>query len=235
MAARAAVVGRWIFTIVGALALCSCGVRNQVLEGKAVWPYKETTIEQALKVKPSKRLPVTVGVAFIDTDFWSRILERDEAEFDAFVSQMRQRGLIGRVTLMQGIQSTTIADIRAAGAVNGVDTVLVIEHKVTLKMFPNYLSILYLTIIGLWIVPGHVVEASATVKASLWDVRTGYLYLSADGTGEGSTFSRFMHLEHSGGPRAAGIALRKALTNLFADIQEETPFAIERVQKHFGQ
>ena len=67
--------------------------------------------------------------------------------------------------------------IRLAAAQQGADAVLIIRSVDQTDRYLNYASFLYITIIGLWIVPGSDLDALVMLRGAMWDVGNAYLYM----------------------------------------------------------
>ena len=74
--------------------------------------------------------------------------------------------------------------IRLAAAQQSADAVLIIRSVADTDSYSNYASILYLTIIGWWIVPGTDIDSLVIMRGAMYDVANAYLYLTAEAEGE---------------------------------------------------
>lgn len=76
---------------------------------------------------------------------------------------------------------------RIAAARLNADAILFLNDDTVVDEYSNVLSILNLTIVGMWIVPAHHLDAYSVYEASLFDVNNGYLYAVASGKGTSTT------------------------------------------------
>jgi len=104
---------------------------------------------------------------------------------------------------------------RLAAARHGADAVMIVTGAADVDAYSNPLSLLYLTIVGMWIVPGSHRDALFAANATLWDVATGYLYASAEAEGRGTLVRPLLFIDDdeviARARREALIALRDEL------------------------
>ena len=85
--------------------------------------------------------------------------------------------------------------VRVAAARFGADAVLVVNIYNDDDWYVNPLSILYVTIAGMWIVPGTHLDVISLSEGYLVDVRNEYLYLNVMGKGHASTVRPLMYID----------------------------------------
>ncbi len=73
---------------------------------------------------------------------------------------------------------------RAAAARLQADALLVLNVATDVDQYVNPASILDLTLVGLWVIPGHHVDALTIIEGAMIDNRNEYLYVLARGEGE---------------------------------------------------
>ncbi|MCX8073023.1 MAG: hypothetical protein N3C12_11300 [Candidatus Binatia bacterium] len=83
------------------------------------------------------------------------------------------------------VSGTDVKSVRLAAAKHGADAVLIMRAASQVDRYLNGFPVLYLTIVGLWLVPDTNVDALAMVQGAMWDVANGYLYATAEAFGEG--------------------------------------------------
>ncbi|MBM9501610.1 hypothetical protein JWG44_15255 [Leptospira sp. 201903071] len=167
-------------------------------------------IKHYLSLKPQLRLPFRVGVYFlepegsnyrIDAKNKSAILTIEEnLKAEKIVSQMflisasvydldSERYESGFKNYYQNRTRTLdgIKKIRILASRYGADAVLVVKSTPRYEQKPNILSLLYATIVGIWLVPGSHGESTFTFEGTLWDVRNEYLYLTTESEASSSS------------------------------------------------
>jgi len=131
---------------------------------------------------------------------------------------------ISGLTVEPGAAATELKRIRLAAARHGADAVLVIKAAGQVDDYVSPLSVFYLTIVGLWVVPGTHHDALFVVRGGLWDVRNEYLYLTAEAEGLGQRVGPVWVRSRGAVDEARGIAmkgfqeeLRKRMNTLASD------------------
>lgn len=149
-------------------------------------------IQTILDRKPQLPRPFRLGVYFQDPAeanrgslAWDWTPEDKQVLLDAGES-LRRRGLISEVAYIgpSFVENEDLRSIRKAAAQHGVDGVLIVGGLGDLDRYNNRWGPCYAAIITTLFVPGTVVESLFVSSAALWDVRNGFLYLSAEADGE---------------------------------------------------
>ncbi|MEM7180870.1 MAG: hypothetical protein AAF518_08150 [Spirochaetota bacterium] len=215
------------------LLFIQCQTTTYKKKSEVVWP--EDNLKANLKIKPSVKSPFSVGIYYVNDEYWSKILANSKAgELQEFDKEIVSTGAVSYINIINKAHQNTVEAIRAAGARQDVDAVLILEDSTTFEYRLNFLSPLYLTIVGLWFVPGHSSEALITMKASLWDVKTGYLILTSRGEGEYNTWGSYQSLNNRELPaRTIKGATKESLKSLLRHIKRETPKAIIKLSKYY--
>jgi len=81
------------------------------------------------------------------------------------------------------VAKNDLAGIRLAAAEHGADAVLVLNGITEVDRYNNFASFLYLTVVGLWLVPGTHTDSLFVLDGAMWDVKNQYLYLSVESEG----------------------------------------------------
>src|SRR5512145_2171842 len=68
---------------------------------------------------------------------------------------------------------------RSSAARRAADAVLVITGASAVDRYSNWASLLYVTLVGLWVVPGTHADGIFLAAGSVWDVRNEFLYATA--------------------------------------------------------
>jgi hypothetical protein len=99
--------------------------------------------------------------------------------------------------------------IRLAAAEHGADAVLVFNGITDVDRYNNYSAFLYLTVVGLWLVPGTHADSLFVLDGAMWDVKNQYLYLSIEAEGLASKMGPQMVLQNKESTNEAkGLALQ---------------------------
>ncbi|CUS36178.1 hypothetical protein [Candidatus Nitrospira nitrificans] len=93
--------------------------------------------------------------------------------------------------------------IRLAAAEHGADAVLIVNGIADVDRYNNYSAFLYLTIVGMWLVPGTHADSLFVLDGAMWDVKNQYLYLSVESEGVASKMGPTMVLQNKKGTTEA--------------------------------
>ncbi len=122
------------------------------------------------------------------------------------------------------------AAIRELAATYGVDAVAIIDSATEYDQYVNPLSVFYLTVVGLWIVPGSEVNALSMLRAQVRDVHNGFLYAVARGEGEANLVRPRIYLEKQDAERKAW---EKAASDLAPDFETRMRnLALQAARQH---
>jgi rhombotail lipoprotein len=100
--------------------------------------------------------------------FWTEALKREGIISDAFIIPS---------SLISG---SDLEGLRQEAAENGAGAILVISGISDVERYANYLSLLYVSGVGLWMVPGTNVDSIFLMDGAMWDVKRQYLYLRVE-------------------------------------------------------
>lgn len=181
------------------------GLPRDKLRSEAAQPPKdegaaisEGQIRQALAARRKLRIPFRLAIYFVPSpspsgekqppnkDSSWRWEEEDRNKFRKIADALKAKALIsGYVMLGDGVvEGQSMKAIRLAAAEGGADAVLVVKGAGSARSDPNALAMTYLLVLPALIVPGMDTDTVFAASVSLWDVRRGSLYLSADTDGE---------------------------------------------------
>lgn len=158
----------------------------------------EDEIKRILELKPQIKFPFKLGVYFSESyGGWYRWYGSNYRKWGkneqetTWLDQLKTEGIISDVVPISSVTVTGHDDkkgflktIRFAAARHGVDAVLIVDYNCGVDRYNNYSAVLYLTILGGYLVPGTHSDALVIMKGALWDVRNEYLYLTVDAEGE---------------------------------------------------
>jgi len=184
--------------------------------------YTEATLEEIANLKPQINPPIKIAVAQ-PTGYkaWS---SEEIQEIESWLPQLKSAGLANDLVvipkyLQRDCCHQNIDDRRAAAAKLQADAVIIIDDSVTTDKYLNPLSFLNITLIGMWLAPGHHRDSYAVFEAALIDTKNGYIYGIARGEGEAKKIRPFMYVDSFTGQSEARI---QALKSLGKQIAEKT-------------
>lgn len=138
-------------------------------------------IRSAMARKPQLKFPFKLAVELQSGECYrcvSTWREEDRQKILSWSEQLKQAGVISQMFIVPNIfEMKDLKTIRLAAAQQGADAVLIIRSVDQTDRYLNYASFLYITIIGLWIVPGSDLDALVMLRGAMWDVGNAYLYM----------------------------------------------------------
>jgi hypothetical protein len=182
-----------VFTFPG-LALPACtstidrrGMRSELQAHSIV--FTDQTVEQIAALEPQVRTPFHLAVATpIGAE---RPWSADEiTEIEAWGAELERQGIISELTVIPSIATLApgsaspldqeapdrMTSLRTAAARVHADAVLITRVVSDSSMWVDPLSILDLTIVGCWFIPGHHAESVTMIEGMLVDVANEYVY-----------------------------------------------------------
>lgn len=190
---------------------CSTGfdrgaLRQRMQEERAV--VTDTEVQRVLDLKPQIQFPARLGIYFQDDNYrWGGATweTADKEILKTLSEQLIMLGIASEVFPISSIivNGNELKDIRLGAARHHADMVLVVRGAYDVNRYSNFASVLYLTIVGLFIVPGTTADALFMLNAALWDVRNEYLYLTVETEGRDSIIGPSVLLEEKDAVTAA--------------------------------
>ncbi|EHQ06678.1 hypothetical protein [Leptonema illini] len=190
----------FVFSIM-LLSYCSTGfTREERSYPSAGYQVDVASIHTELQRRPQLRFPTRIAV-FLDQPPtrrgeapW-RFTASEIEQVTGLEEELRAAGVASQLFLMteqtailSGLahqwDQANLETIRLLAARHGAEAVLVISGESRVTASANPLSIMYLTVAGVWLIPGSHRDALFYIRASLWDVRNQFLYASVQAEGE---------------------------------------------------
>ncbi|MDX1343752.1 MAG: hypothetical protein R3227_15395 [Reinekea sp.] len=144
------------------------------------------TVQDVMRLKPQAEYPLRIAILPPNrgwrTDIFS--FEEEQAVMQ-WADNLRKLGVIERVDFIpqfllpqckSGDQNCYLEQARVSAARLHANTVLFLQDKSHISENGNILSVFDLTLVGLYIIPGHKISVSTRFEAALFDVANGYLY-----------------------------------------------------------
>jgi len=210
-----------VFSLIVMLLLSGCSAKkgfNRVeMEGavQANHPFfvsSHLTVEQIERLKSQVHLPVKLAVApplFSYGRGWSgRELNAwtpDETkEIQTWAAPLKKAGVVSELVMLPSFlieqcqgndPGCTMRVSRSAAARVQADALLLINLATSVDKYANLASLFNITIIGMWLVPGHHRDALTIAEGVMIDNRTEYLYAFSRGEAEESAILPLLYAD----------------------------------------
>jgi rhombotail lipoprotein len=217
--------------------LCGCAskdMRPQLEQGMGGIPsaqYSDArTVEEIRALKPQAKFPLKIAV--MPSGSWEDLSQEERAIIESWEEQLKEIGFVKTLSIIPkslipscGYKSDNncfLQGSRVAGARVGADAILFLSSSTATDSYVNPLSILNLTIVGMWVVPAHHRDSYSIYEAALFDIDNGYLYAVAEGSGEHKLLRPYMYIEYRTGQKEARIkALNEVGKKLYGMAKEQ--------------
>ncbi len=203
-------------------ACSSTPVRDELSAGLGEIPVQYSdanTIEEIKNLKPQAKFPLKVAV--MPSGRWQGFTISERKIIKAWESELQEIGFIDTLQIVPqtlipncGYKSESDCFIKASrlsAARMRADAILFLNDSTVTDQYLNPLSILNLTIVGVWLAPGHHRDSYSIFEGALFDVNNGYLYAVAEGEGEYKTVRPYAYTDYHQGQEEARLEALKDL------------------------
>lgn len=157
-----------------------------------------TKIEQ---LKPQLKLPFRLAVIppiQVTTNYWHDprgMMEGEREEIMAWGEKLKKEGILSEFIMIPNIlldlgqernRAGFVKAVRLAAARVQADAVLFLRSVTDTDSYANPLSVLDITLVGMFLVPGHHREALTILEGMIIDNRNQYVYFATSVEGTGS-------------------------------------------------
>jgi hypothetical protein len=186
-------------------------MESAVRSANPVYTSSGLSVEQIEKLQPQVSLPIRLAVAppNISFRYWGDrslgVWSPDEvAEIERWRKPLSEAGVVTDLLILPSglVEECEWRDpgcklrvSRQAAARVQADALLMLNVATDLDEYLNPLSALNITIIGMWIAPGHHRDALTIIEGVMLDNRNEYLYAFARGEGESSIVRPLMYAD----------------------------------------
>lgn len=176
------------------LFLCGCAngfdraaLQERLNDGSLQMP--DAAIVEARAAKPQLKLPCRIAIYLkpADRGDW-RWTNEDKATMEQWAKTLKAEGIASEVISLPDMltgKGNDLKELRLAAAKCGADVLFVIHGAAQTDSYKNFASVLNLTVIGGYIVPGSHRDSLFMMEGCLLDVDNGYLYTGVQAEGVG--------------------------------------------------
>src|SRR6185503_8278096 len=153
------------------------------------------------KLKPQLKLPIRLAVVppiQVTRNYWHEprgMMEGEREELAAWGEKLKKEGVVSEFMMIPNMllhfgpdrsQSSYIKAVRVAAARMQADAVLFLRRVTDTDAYANPLALLDVTIVGLFVVPGHQRDALTILEGMVIDNRNQFVYFATSVEGAGS-------------------------------------------------
>jgi hypothetical protein len=181
------------------------------VQGSEPFPASsKMTVEQLGQLKSQVRFPIRLAVAPPVISYgrgWigreANVWSPDETrEIESWAVPLKRAGVISDLVILPSLLLEECKEkdpgcvqhaSRSAAARVQADALLLINLATAVDKYTNQASLLDITIVGMWLIPGHHRDALTIAEGMMIDNRTDYLLAFARGEAEEKTVRPFMY------------------------------------------
>jgi hypothetical protein len=178
-------------------------MERTLLETRVSYTSERLTIAQIDKLRPAAKLPVRIAIAPPTgrDSLWS---EAEIAELESWEKPLHDEGIAKDVMILRDALVTPCAEwsdecrleqVRAAALRARADAVVLIRLATAKDEHANPKSLLYLTVVSMWLAEGSDRNALTIAEGVMLDTRNDYFYVFARGKGEVKTAKPLMYAD----------------------------------------
>lgn len=158
-------------------------------------------------------------------------MEGERREILAWGDKLRAAGIISDLVIIPQMLLQTSApqtdlyrQLRVASARLGADALLILRSATDVDSTLNPLSVLDLTIVGMFVVPGHHKDALTMVEGILVDNRNQFVYMALSAEGSGTTCGALVSVDQRTAIQRSRVAALKDFGDKLAAASLHVPF-----------
>jgi len=224
-----------------ALAGCSTGFNRVAMQERLQQEARifvdDPDVFQIEQVRPQLPIPFRLAVvppSMINRPSWGQPgeTEGERAEILAWGEKLKAEGIVSELILIPemlvGVNGSpgspgSYKAVRVAAARLGADAILVLRSVTETDSYMNPLGLLDLTIVGMWVAPGHHKDTLTVLEGLLIDNRNQYVYFAGSAEGKGSTLAPWALLDEKEAVRESRCAALKSFGDRLVQQSRSAP------------
>ena len=198
---------------------------NTRLQDEKPLVFDDMDVLRIEQTRPQLQFPIRLAVvppSMFNESRWDMPGESEgqRKEIQVWGEKLRDAGIVSELILLPEI---LIADSRSLGTIRSVrlaaarvqaDAVLILRSTCDVDSYINPLGVLDLTIVGMFLIPGHHKDALTIVEGMVIDNRNQYVYFAGTAEGTGSTFGPLAAVDAKDAVRDSRCAALKSFGDL---------------------
>ncbi len=232
---------RTLIALAAVLAAVGCSpaynrtVMEQELQDTRQILVDDIDVLRAGEVRPQLPLPFRLAVvppSVMNVRHWGvpEELEGERREILAWGDKLRAAGVVSDLVIIPQMLIQTSApsadlyrQLRVAAARLGADALLILRSATDVDSTVNPLCVLDLTIVGMFVVPGHHKDALTMLEGILVDNRNQFVYLALSAEGTGTACGPLASLDQRTAIQRARVAALKDFGDKLAAAASRVP------------
>ena len=200
---------------------------QDALQYRRVLPNDPSSASGTEPASATLKPPIRLGLYFVRTQFPTRqsiqTLEWLGTEQDRLLQRLAPLRADHTASEIVVLADSTLAKpdrqtLRQTCTRYGLDVLAIVDGVGSVDRYNKLSSLLYLTILGAYIIPGTVSDALFTIDATLWDVRHDRLLDRVTAEGRANKTGSAVRLEDEEPLREAQQVALEALSNQIIDV-----------------
>jgi rhombotail lipoprotein len=180
----------WLVVLV---FLCGCanGFDRAALQERlndGLVQTNDQDIAAARALKPQLRFPCRMAIYLKPGDHEWRWTHEDRMAMETWAYALKKEGIASEVfplpEMLTG-KGSDVKELRLAAAKCGADVLFVIHGAAQTDSYKNFASVLNLTVVGGYVVPGSHKDSLFMMEGMLLDVDNGFIYTGVQAEGVG--------------------------------------------------
>ena len=225
----------FLVAVMGCATGYNRGEMNAALQSaKPTYVSSDLSVEDIERMKPQLKLPARIAIAppiQADQRWWgqdalSTWSPEEVAVLESWQEPLRAAGIADELLVLP---SALVKDCeprdavcrlnaqRSAAARAHADALLIVNLATATDEYVNPASVLYITIVGMWLVPASHRDALTVAEGVLLDNRNEYLYAFARGEGEKKSIRPAMYADTLAVVNASRVEALKSFGVAFLD------------------
>jgi rhombotail lipoprotein len=182
--------------------------------------FTDDDLRRIEQLRPQLTPPIRLAIAPPMYEYGSPEQDGEREAIEAWSAELKKTGLVKEVILLPKILLGTPSQgrhthdyfkaVRVAAARVQADAVLLMSSVTDVSSYLNPLSILDLTIVGIYVAPGHHKDAMTIVEGIVMDNRNEYVYWTGSAKATGTTTAPLVYIDKDDAIRKSRVAALKA-------------------------
>ena len=184
---------------------------------------------------PVIKLPVNVGIAFVPSNNWRTVLDENTQMtlLKKVKSRFEEHSYVNRIELIPSIylkQGKGFTTLNQVARMHEVEVMALVSYDQLVRNYEKEASLLYWTIVGMYLVQGNENTTRTFVDTAVFDVHSQTLLFRAPGASQSRDRTTAIELREVSDQQALD-GFENAFTNMTSNLETELEQFTKRVQE----